>query len=79
MRKVKSFTLSEDVLAALEATEKGRSTSDRVNELLRRALAIERREQFEQEAANFYAQQDPKAAKERDAYNKAAKIALSKD
>jgi len=79
MRKVKSFTLSEDVLAELELTKGECSTSERVNELLRRGLAIERREQLEGEAAAFFARQDRSAARERKAYCKASKQALSRD
>ena len=79
MRKVKSFTISEDVLAELEVSKGARSTSDRVNELLRRALALERREQLEQEAAGFFARQDENETRESSAFSKASKIALSRE
>ena len=79
MRRVKSFTVSEDVLAELEATRGERSTSERVNQLLRLALALEHREQLEQEAAAFFYKENQVATRERSAYGNASKLALSRD
>ncbi len=42
------------MLAEVEQTKGGRSTSERVNELLKRALDLERRERLQREAALFY-------------------------
>ena len=55
MRIPKTVTMDESVLAAVERTKGGRSTSDRVNELLKLGLEQEQREALEQEAARFYA------------------------
>jgi predicted CopG family antitoxin len=79
MRKVKSFTISEDILAELEVTKGERSASEHVNELLRRALELERRERLELEAADFFAKKDQTATRERNAYSNASKLALSRD
>jgi hypothetical protein len=51
----KSFTIDKDVDGYVSATKGEHSKSERVNELLRRAIAQERREKFAQEAAVFYA------------------------
>jgi len=55
MRIPKTVTMDESVLAAVERTKGERSTSDRVNELLKLGLEQEQREALEQEAARFYA------------------------
>jgi hypothetical protein len=79
MRQVKSFTISNDILAEISSTKGEASTSERVNELLRRGLDAERRERLEQEAALFFASHDERSARERTAYQKAAKQSLSRD
>jgi hypothetical protein len=78
MRQAKSFTISNDVLAEIATTKGTGSTSERVNELLRRALELERRERLEKEAAEFFAN-DVADARERSAYRKASKTVLSRD
>jgi predicted CopG family antitoxin len=77
MRQAKSFTISDDVLTEIANTKGTGSTSERVNELLKRALELERRERLEQEAAEFFAN-DRGSARERAAYQKASKEALSR-
>ena len=77
MRQVKSFTISKEILAEIALTKGAESTSERVNELLKRGLELERREQLEQEAAEFFAK-DRDDVLERAAYQKASKRALSR-
>jgi hypothetical protein len=78
MRQIKSFTISNDILEEIANTKGESSTSERVNELLRRGLNAERRERLEQEAALFFAN-DEHSDRERSAYQKAAKQSLSRD
>jgi len=77
MKKAKSLTISEDVLLEIANTKGARSTSEHVNELLKRALELERRERLEQETAEFFANNMADAS-ERDAYRKASKESLSR-
>jgi predicted CopG family antitoxin len=77
MRKARSFTISDEVLAELASTKGARSTSERVNQLLKRALELERRERLEQDAAEFFANaQDD--VRERAAFQKASKEVLAR-
>jgi len=78
MREARSFTISQDVLAQIAETKGASSTSERVNELLKRALDLERRERLAQEAEEFFTNDDAKSAGERAAYQKAAKRTLSR-
>ena len=77
MRQAKTFTISEDVLIEIANTKGARSTSERVNELLKKALELERNERLEREAAEFFANH-PEGAREREAYQKASKTVLSR-
>jgi hypothetical protein len=77
MRQAKSFTISDEILADIAGTKGTGSTSERVNELLKRGLELERRERLEREAAEFFAN-DLEDFRERTAYRKAAKEALSR-
>ena len=79
MRKVTSFTISSEILAEISASKGRASASDRVNHLLRRALDLERREQLEQQAADFFADESDESVKERTAYQKATRKSLSRD
>ena len=54
MRIPKTLTLEESLLAEVEQTKGDRSTSERVNQLLARALELERQDELEREAALFY-------------------------
>ena len=54
MRIPKTLTVEESLLAEVERTKGERSTSERVNELLARALDLEREDKLEREAALFY-------------------------
>lgn len=77
MRQARSFTISDEILSEIASTKGTESTSERVNELLKRALELERRERLEQEAAEFFAT-DGKDAQERAAYQQASKESLTR-
>ncbi len=51
----KSFTVDRSILDYLQRTRSSRSRSERVNELLRRAILEEQYEVLEREAAEFFA------------------------
>lgn len=55
MRFSKSFTVDRSILDYLQRTRSHRSRSERVNELLRRAIIQEQYEALEREAAEFFA------------------------
>lgn len=59
MRKATSFTVDRAVLDYVRRTARGRSRSQRVNELLRRAIEQERQEALSAEAAAFFARVPP--------------------
>ena len=54
-RSSKSFTIDRSILDYLQRTRSSRSRSERVNELLRRAILDEQYEALEREAAEFFA------------------------
>jgi hypothetical protein len=55
MRLAKSFTIESDLNEYVEETKGDASASERVNELLRRAMVQEQYERLEAEAAQFFA------------------------
>jgi predicted CopG family antitoxin len=79
MRAAKSFTIEEDVNEYVASTKGERSASERVNELLRRAILQEQAEQLSREAAAFFS--DPRNAgrKETRAFQEASRKALARD
>jgi hypothetical protein len=79
MRKATSFTISSDILSEIASSKGDRSTSDRVNTLLRKALELERRERLEEEAAEFFKNAADHVDSERAAFLRASKKALSRD
>lgn len=79
MRKVTSFTISSDILGEISASKGEASTSERVNHLLRKALDLERREQLERQAADFFGNESSDSLRERAAYQKATTKTLSRD
>jgi len=79
MKEARSFTISRDVLAEIADTRGAGSTSERVNELLKRALDLERRERLEQEAEKFFTKQDESSSRERAAYHKVSRRTLSRE
>jgi hypothetical protein len=54
MRLAKSFTIEPDINEYVDETKGDRSASDRVNELLRRAMLQEQYDRLEAEAAAFF-------------------------
>lgn len=54
MRMAKSFTIEPDINEYVDETKGERSASERVNELLRRAMRQEQYEKLEAEAAAFF-------------------------
>lgn len=55
MRLAKSFTIEPDLNEYVDETKGDASASERVNELLRRAMLQEQYEKLEAEAAEFFA------------------------
>ena len=78
MRLPKTFSIEQSLLAEVERTKGERSTSERVNDLLQLALQLEKREEFEHEAAHFYAPMRDDRTETR-AYQKAALRSLTRD
>lgn len=63
-RTTKSFSLDTAVLRELERTKGAASTSERVNQLLKKGLEIERQQSLDAEAAAFFsADSDDRAAR----------------
>lgn len=78
MRLAKSFTIEAEVNEYVDETKGKRSASERVNELLRRAMRQEQSEKLEAEAAAFFA--DAKAERaEAKAMQKATLRTLGRD
>jgi hypothetical protein len=78
MRLAKSFTIDPDVNEYVDTTKGDRSASDRVNELLKRAIAQERYECLEAEAAEFFAGEDSSRT-ETEAFQRAALRTFDRD
>jgi hypothetical protein len=72
MRIAKSFTLDPEVSDYVDGTKGNRSASDRVNELLRRAMLAEQYERLEAEAAAFFGSSTESDRKETIAFQDAA-------
>jgi len=79
MRKAKTFTVEESVLTLVERTKGDRSTSERVNELLKLALEVEKRNELEHEAALFYAAVKQDDRREERAFEKASLRSFERD
>jgi len=79
MRIPKTLTVEESVLADVERTKGNRSMSERVNELLKRALEMEQRDELEREAALFYATGNPESRREERAFRKASLRSLTRE
>ena len=58
MRKAKTVTIDHDVLREIEITKGKRSTSDRLNEVLRAGLEAERGQKVDAEIASFFAKRN---------------------
>ena len=79
MRQSVSFTIDQLLLTYLRDTQGRRSKSQRVNELLRRAILQERYEKLEQEAAEFFASPPEAARSEAKAFQDAAIKSIARD
>jgi hypothetical protein len=69
-RKIRSFSLDPTVLSELERTRGSVSASERVNQLLKLGLEMERKANLDQEAAIFF-RSAPDDRDERRAFQKA--------
>lgn len=79
MRIPKTLTIEESVLAVVERTQGKRSTSERVNELLKLALEQERRQELERESAKFYAVANGSDRQEERDFEKASMVSWDRD
>lgn len=79
MRKSVSFSIERPVLSYIEKTTRNRSKSERVNELLRRAIQLERYERLEEEAAEFFAGCSKAERAEARAFQKASVETLARE
>jgi hypothetical protein len=77
MRIPKTLTVEEYLLAEVERTKGEGSTSERVNELLARALDLERRDDLEREAALFYSGAEDRC--EERSFQKASLRSITRD
>lgn len=79
MRLVKTFTIEPDINDYVEETKGDRSTSERVNELLRRAIIGEQFERLDAEAAALFADDSKADRAETKAMQKASLRTFSRD
>ena len=78
MRQYATFTLESGVLDYVQRTRRGRSRSQRVNELLQRAIESERREALAKEAEAFFARPSRADRAETRAFRAAATRSLAR-
>ncbi len=78
MRLAKSFTIEPDLNEYVEETKGDASASERVNELLRRAMVQEQYDRLEAEAAEFFADAQADRA-EAKSFQKASLRAFGRD
>lgn len=79
MRNSKSFTIDEEIEDYVVKTRGDRSASDRVNELLKRAILVEQQEQLEKEVAAFFTSSRDIDRTETHALQKASLRTLNRD
>jgi hypothetical protein len=79
MRIPKSFTLDPELSDYVTRTKGSRSASERVNDLLRRAMLQEKYERLETEAEAFFAEAAAKERTETHAFQKGAIRAFERD
>jgi len=77
MRIAKTLTVEESLLAEVDRTKGNRSTSERVNELLARALDLERQDELVREAALFYSSTEDRS--EERSFQKASLRSITRD
>ncbi len=79
MRRTQSFTIDNSTLEYLERTRSHRSRSERVNELLHRAIRVEQDEALGKEAAEFYTGAGKRERAEARAFAQATRRSLSRE
>ena len=79
VRETKSFSLEKTVVREIEKTRGKQSASARVNQLLRYALALEKKASMHDEIAAFYQSQRSHDRRERKAFQKASLRSLARD
>jgi hypothetical protein len=79
MKLAKSFTIEPDLNEYVATTKGTRSASERVNELLRRAMLEEQYEKLEREAAAFFAAARKESRREVRSFQRASLRTLSRD
>ena len=77
-RTTRSFSLERDVLQEVEQTKGRASTSERVNNLLKVGLEIERRQRLHAEAAAFFGELEMDRT-DRHAFQKASIKAITRE
>jgi hypothetical protein len=79
MRIAKSFTIDPEISEYVADTRGGLSASERVNDLLRRAMQQEKYDRLEEEAKAFFSLAGAKDRQETRAFQKAAIRSLERD
>jgi hypothetical protein len=79
MRISKSFTIDPEISEYLSETRGERSASERVNDLLRRAMQQEKYERLEEEAQAFFSRAEVQERKETRAFQTAAMRTFKRD
>jgi|KBSMisStaDraftv2_1062788.scaffolds.fasta_scaffold449696_2 hypothetical protein len=77
MRIAKTLTVEESLLAEVERTKGESSVSERVNQLLARALELERQDALQREAALFYS--GAEGRQEERSFQKASLRSITRD
>jgi hypothetical protein len=77
-KATKTFSLDREILARVKRTKGAASESERVNQLLRAALDLEKKAVLDQEVADFFASA-PEDRKERRAFQKASLAVLARE
>jgi hypothetical protein len=77
-KAIKTFSLDKEVLAEVKRTKGAASESERVNNLLRFALDLEKRASLYREAASFF-RRAPDDRRERRAYEAATTRSWARD
>jgi hypothetical protein len=79
VKMAKSFTIEPEVDRYISSTKGERSASERVNEMLKKAMVQERNERLEAEARVFYAKAGAAERKGTRAFQAAAVRAITRD
>jgi len=78
-RMIKTYTIDPEIDEYVAATKGERSASERVNQMLRRAMLSEREEKLETEAAAFFAAAHGKRRKSTRDFQEAALRTFNRD